>query len=105
MSKDLEVDNDEETGVELDIQPIILEELCTIRGDLDCIKQRISKLEAIMREYMERTEQVIKDLNTIYAFQKTYTSRLSAIEEVCADVPLKSSTPLPKLIEDDKLES
>lgn len=93
---------DHDTG-KVDLQQIILDELHAIRGDLDSIKGRIERLEEKVESMDGRVEQVVTDLNTIHTFQQTYTTRLSAIEKVCASVPLHS-TPVPRPAGDGKGE-
>jgi len=78
----------EDTSPGMDVQQAILEELQSIGRELKEVTRRIEHLE-------ERVEQVVTDLNTVHALQRTYTGRLAVIEQMCVDQPLVTATPTP----------
>lgn len=95
MSEDVDEFEDEfeasDTDVHGNLQKAILDEL---RG----IRQRLEKIEDRMEQIEERMGRMVTDISTIHEFQRTYTSRLTAVEKVCIDMPLRStvsSTPTP----------
>lgn len=73
---------------EVDVQEAILKELQSIGRGLKEVTKRIEHLE-------ERVEQVVTDLTTVHSLQRTYTSRLAVLEQMCVDQPLATSTPVP----------
>ena len=93
----------EDTSPGFGMDQAILDQLYQISNAIDGVNVRLDKLEGRMSTLEpkieateEQTGKVVRDLNVIHQFQKSYRERLSAIELMMIDEPLLSSTPPPK---------
>ena len=72
------------TSPGMDLQQAMFDEL----RDIGC---RMKKLGEHMEKLEKTVSRVVTDLHTVHQLQRTYTSRLAVIEQMCVDTPLKST--------------
>lgn len=74
------------TNPGMDLQQAMFDELRSISKAVKDIGERMEQME-------RKFGQVVTDIHTIHQLQRTYTSRLTVIEQMCVDAPLKTSPP------------
>ena len=92
MCKELDM---EDTDPNMSLRQTILDELHRIRSDLRGINERIEKVEERLGGLEQRVEDTIRDVSVVHELQRTYTGRLTVIEQMCVDKPLVTATPTP----------